>query len=381
VAALIRDYTGKAKGEAGAAIIRVMEGSGQGDSTATHYNKLKYTLTDIPEVDEFLTIETDSGPRGSGAGQGVNSPGVVKVTLAEFLNKDNNPIFNYRNDGAYYVNKKMYEADALICLPTLKNHWDACITGCIKNIGIGATPASVYSGNTGTGIGRNDMINHDGPNFHNWIADYYTVLPADFAIMDGLQGLEYGPTPCFDKNGIGNIADAQKNMRLILASRDGLALDTVEANVIRWNYDEVKYLKSLTERGQVGVAPKEIKTVRGNPKNITVVGNVKVDDVRTQFRGSLPLNGGAMLTATQLTQPTVNITSAAFSGQNLNIKLDLSANVVKVDIHIDGTYVGSFEGNDITFNPGTLTSGSKQITVHAFSRYMRQNTATTTATK
>jgi hypothetical protein len=225
------------------------------------------------------------------------------------------------------------------------------------------------------------MINHDGPNFHNWIADYYTVLPADFAIMDGLQGLEYGPTPCYDKNQISDIANAQKNMRLILASRDGLALDTVETNVMNWDYAEVKYLTYLTTRGQVGVAPKEIKTVRGDPKNITVVGNVKVDDVRTLFRGSIPINGGKQLTAEQLTQPTVSITSAAFSGQNLNIKLNLSANVVKVDIHIDGTYAGSFDEADITFNPGNLTSGSKQITVQAFSRYMRQNTASTTATK
>jgi hypothetical protein len=276
----------------------------------------------------------------------------------------------------------MYDADVLICLPVVKNHWDAVVTGAIKNISIGAAPPRVYGINADD-IGRNNMVEHGSTGFHQWIADYYSCLPADFVIMDGLQGLEYGPLPGSIGGAGTTIAAAQKNMRTILASKDALAIDVVETNIINWDYTTVKYLQYLTDRGQVGVAPKAIKTVRGDPKNITVLGNVKVDDIRREFNGNLPAAGGSKLTATQLTQPSVNITSAAFTGQDLNLQLNLSTNVVKVDVYIDGEYVKSFNGNltDITFDTAGITGGSKSITVQAFSRYMRQNTASTTASK
>jgi uncharacterized protein (DUF362 family) len=378
-AILVREIVG-AKGTPGAGKILIIEGSGKG-STTEHFTNLGYTLANIPEVDEIIALDNE----GTWA-DGTSSSANTKVML-------NNFVYNtaptsgtysgkYLNDGGYYVNKKMYDADVLICLPVVKNHWNAVVTGAIKNISIGAAPPRVY-GISGTDVGRNNMVNHDSIGFHQWIADYYSCLPADFVIMDGLQGLENGPLPGSIGNSGTTIAAAQKNMRTILASRDALAIDVVETNIINWDYTTVKYLEYLTTRGQVGVAPKAIRTVRGDPKNITVLGNIKVDDIRTDFAGILPASGGNKLTAAQLTQPTVNITSATFSGQNLNLKLNVSENVVKVDIYIDGTYVRSFNGNlaDITLDTTGIAGGSKSITVQAFSRFMRQNTASVTASK
>jgi hypothetical protein len=210
--------------------------------------------------------------------------------------------------------------------------------------------------------------------------------------MDGLNGTDRGPVGTSSSGGYQLLADIQKNLRVVLASRDALALDIVESNIMNWYYSTVPYLIMLTERGQVGLNPAKynppMKT-NGNPKDITVLGNVKVDDIRTYFAGNLPPQGGDRIPGTSQTvhvpeQPTVNITSAAFTGQNLNLNLNVSGNVVKVDVYIDGKYVRSFNGNlaeTLTADTTEIANGSKSITVQAFTRYMRQNTATASATK
>ncbi|NLG83185.1 MAG: hypothetical protein GX493_00955 [Firmicutes bacterium] len=52
---------------------------------------------------------------------------------------------------------------------------------------------------------------------------HYLCRPADFVIMDGLQGIQNGPTPSFALTGTDNIEKAQMNMGLILAGRDAVA--------------------------------------------------------------------------------------------------------------------------------------------------------------
>lgn len=78
-------------------------------------------------MDEFIAIEEDSG-----AWRDYDSPGITKVNLPNgLLHKE------------YYLNKKYKEADVVISVPCLKNYWHAAITGGIKNVGIGATPANI----------------------------------------------------------------------------------------------------------------------------------------------------------------------------------------------------------------------------------------------
>jgi uncharacterized protein (DUF362 family) len=324
--------------------IYVMEGSAS--DTPGVMKALKYTKEYIPEVDEFLAIELDSGKW-----QDKDSDGLVKVVYEDgLLHKE------------YYLNKNFYEADVVICLPTLKNHWKAVVTGNVKNIGIGATPGNIYGNGEGN-PGRNYMVDHDTPDFHKWMADYYTCRPADFVIMDALQGIEEGPTPCYDVCGITKIEDAQKNMRVILASNDGLAIDVVETNIMNWDIDTVIYLQHLNEAGKVG---------NGDCKNITVRG-VKVDDIRSDFSGVLPMAGGKMLTQEQKTPPELTIESAEFDGDNIRLKLNISDGTEKIDIYSDGQYIASVKENltDITF-VNTLYSGngSHDITIYSYDRYM-----------
>jgi hypothetical protein len=280
----------------------------------------------------------------------------------------------------------MYEADALISIPVVKNHWNAVVTGAIKNISIGAAPPRIY-GNSGVDIGRNSMVNHASNNLHDWIVDYFSCLPADFVVMDGLQGLQNGPLPSVN-NSVG-LAQHQKNLRSILASKDALAIDTVSANITGWDYTSVPYLMKLNAIGQAGGKPNgRVIQLRGNPKDIIVLGNKTVDDVRDSYAGNMGAgNTGSRISQENQVKPTVTINSASFSGSTLNLALSLSNgphdNVVKIDVYIDGVYRESFNTgmDNVSFEVPNLAGGSRSIEVRAYTKFMYGATAHTLANR
>jgi len=394
VAENVRTIIG-AKGAAGAGKIIVMESSGKGD-TATQYANVGYNLTNLSAVDEILTLDAVGGAYWTNPNPPELPSDILKIKL-------NNPVFNnsfnqsvfggnpmspaytsYDGQGNYFVAKRMYEADALICIPVLKLHTTAGTTGAIKNISIGATPPRIY-GNSAGDIGRNYRIPHAESNgIHKWIADYYSVMPADFVVMDALQGVDQGPLPP-----AGDVT-ALKKMNSMLASRDGLAIDVVLSNIIKVDYTKVGHLVYLTQRGEVGSKQGKKLTVHGNPKDITVIGNKRVHDLRdgVNFNGSIAtgLNGSistTRLSSEQMVKPTVTITSAQFSEGNLNLNLTVSSNTVKADIFIGKIYLKSVKENfgNITIDASKIADGSHIIIARAYTNYMAYGEAFTTAAK
>jgi len=392
VAEIVREIIGPYNAATGKGKIMVIEGSGKG-STATHFTNLGYNLTNLTKVDEIIPLENE-GTWNQAGSPPANDSFNTQVTLPNpFYTGASGTYLNYyKNDGKYWVNKKMLEADALICIPVVKSHWDATVTGAIKNIGIGAAPPRIY-GISGTDVGRNNMVNHSSSFLQDWIADYFSCLPADFVVMDGLQGLENGPLPSVNSDT--QLAQHQKNLRSILASKDPLAIDIVESNIIGWDYTTVPYLTKLISRGEVFARGETVKPnprkipLRGNPKDIVVLGNVKVDDVREDYNSANQNanNPGVKISSAQKTPPTVTINSAEFSGSDLNLNLTLSSGanntVVKIDVYIDGEYSESFKNGmtSVSLDATDLAAGSHTIEVRAFTNYMYSATATTTATK
>jgi uncharacterized protein (DUF362 family) len=389
VAEIVREIVGPYDSNTGKGKIMVIEGSGKG-STTTHFGYLGYTTANFVNVDEIIALENEGS--WAGAGNASSSTGyVTQVTLDNFAytGASGNYSNYYKNDGKYYVNKKMYDADALICIPVVKNHSNAAVTGAVKNIGIGAAPPKIY-GISNTDVGRNNMVNHASPNLHDWIADYFSCIPADFVVMDGLQGLQNGPLPNVNSDSL--LAAHQKNLRCILASRDALAIDTVEANILGWDYTTVPYLTKLTARGEAGPKPNgRTIPLRGDPKDIVVLGNVKVDDVRGDYAGTMGVgNPGSKISSANKTAPTVTISSAVFSGSDLTLDLTLSSGaddkVVKIDVYVDGAYEKSFHTfitgmTSVSFDASSLGSGSHNIEVRGYTNYMYCATAATTAVK
>jgi uncharacterized protein (DUF362 family) len=352
--------------------IYVIEGSAQ--DTKEVMKNLNYSTEFIPEVDAFYALEDISGEW-----QETDAEELVKVTLDDgYLHNE------------YYINRMIYEADAFICLPTMKNHWNACVTGSIKNIGIGSTPSSIY-GMSADSNGRNYMVNHDTMDLHKWIADFFTCRPADFTVTDGLQGIEYGPTPCYDAAGISDIKTCQKNMRMVLAGRDAVAVDTVQSQIMNWDPYTVGYLTLLDERGIGNV----------DAGDIIVTGNRTVSQVRTDFKNTKPTAGGEMVK--DLTPPEAPKAEAAFTDGNIIIKQDVDLNdAVKLEYYVDGVLKTIFsqtageafsyslsalkvnvvnEGTEIKIDAADLAAGEHTITIAAYDKYMNRSETAVKVTK
>jgi uncharacterized protein (DUF362 family) len=319
--------------------VYVMEGSVA--PTRSAFKALGYTGDKIPGVDAFLAIEEDSGAFGD-----KDSAGLVKVALADGqLNKE------------YYLNRKIKQADVLISLPTLKNHWNAVVTGAVKNIGIGATPANIY-GATATYHLRTQSIDHQSRALHQWIRDFYRCRPADFVVMDGLQGLQNGPVPSKQLSGTTELKQDQMNMRLVLAGKDALAVDTVASLVMGWNPGSVEHLRLLGAD----------RAGNTDPLNIRVVGQ-RVDQVRQKFAGSTALfsHGGAPVKDT--TPPRLSVSSQRLTGARLVLQLGPDADLRRLELFAGGTYLGRAivtDSGPLVFDLSGLGAGTHSLTLHGF---------------
>ncbi|HET7544851.1 MAG TPA: DUF362 domain-containing protein [Polyangiaceae bacterium] len=243
VAALVRARNPSGK-------ILVMEGSIE--STTQAYSRMGYTPQNFGTlVDEFIALEGASCSKPS-------ADGLVQKSAA--------------GGKLYWVNQRFFAADVVISLAVLKTHFQAGITGSVKNLGIGATPANKYSNN---GCGRTQTaayIDHGRAGLAAFIHDFYSVRPADFAIIDGLQGVQNGPNPAYVQGG--NYDADRMNMRLVMASKNAVALDAIEAQVMGCDPKGVDYLLKLDQSG-FGTS---------DTSKITVLGKA-VSAVRREFKG------------------------------------------------------------------------------------------------
>jgi uncharacterized protein (DUF362 family) len=342
VVQLVREHNPSGK-------VYVMEGSSVLTKIAFRHHQ--YTHGYIPDVDAFIAIEEDSGDY-----RDKSSDKLVKVELEEGL---------LHNE--YYVNKRLKEADVVITLPCLKNHWHAVITGAIKNMGIGATPANIY-GIGPANPGRNNMVNHQTIDLHYWIHDYYMVRPVDFVIMDGLQGIQNGPTPNRGISGTTNIKNDQMNMRLILAGRDAVAVDTIESLIMSWDPLSVEYLCRLNSDG-VGNIDTACITVKGK----------QVDEVRKKFKGRSinPSCKGVMISDTDA--PDITITAAAIKDNILSVSILPDEDIYVVRFFLNDLPIGTpvREGFDmITVRLDESKKGANNLTVIACDKFLNSEKTT-----
>jgi uncharacterized protein (DUF362 family) len=221
----------------------IMEGSTE--STTQAFSRLGYTTANFgTDVDEFIPLEGSSCSDRS-------TNGLVQKTAA--------------SGKSYWMNERYAKADAVISVAVMKTHFQAGVTGGVKNLGIGATPASQYA-KSGCGRDQQTLLPHTLTPLSSFIADYYSLKPASFVVMDGLQGIQHGPLPAW---GGGNYNNDRMNMRLILASSRAVALDTVEATVMGCDAKKVPHLANLeaagygtTDLGKITVVGKSIAEVR-----------------------------------------------------------------------------------------------------------------------
>ncbi|MFC2079576.1 DUF362 domain-containing protein [Candidatus Bipolaricaulota bacterium] len=330
----------------------ILEGVANG-TTKGNMQTLGYVPEQIQGVDDFIHLEDRSG-----GWREYDSPLLAEVTLPEGMGlyPDN---LKVNKSPEFYLNRLYYEADVVISLPVLKNHSISGVTGAVKNVGIGATPTNIYGAFPGQNMRMtNQVINHGRVRLHQWIHDYYLCRPVDFAIMDGLQGLLNGPVG----QGSGELSDAQQNMRLILASRDAVALDTIAALLMQYDPSRVSHLAHLHNSGAGCLDTSGIR-----------VEGIEPSTVRQRFTNRY---GGATFYA-DMTNPDVTLNSCIVDGDTLVLSLATDEDTVKAEIWLDEQRLDAIvvsEFDDIRLPLPALEPGTYAVIIRVYDRFLNYTT-------
>jgi len=146
-----------------------------------------------------------------------------------------------------YLARAVLEADVIVNLPKFKTHSLTVFTGAIKNI-YGCLPQ---------GLRVRYHREFQGQKFHSVLVDLFSAVRPQLHIMDAIVGME-GDGP-----GNGDL----RNIGLVLAGPDGVALDRVALAVAGIGPDQVYYLKEAASRRL------------GSLDNVRVLGE-HIDEVR-----------------------------------------------------------------------------------------------------
>lgn len=364
--------------EAGAGSVKIVEGSGSGGGgrgvTWSAYTKCGYDVnsdrlfdydTSVPLIDLNDAGTGDIVPRPITT----TPPNTVKITLANGV---------IRTD--YYIPKAVLKpsqggtCDVLITVPTLKNHGQGAITLALKSH-VGIAPNDIYYD---TLYGYSPQLKRDL--VHRWgtsdpfprnvsgsspaaptnesqcvqysLVDLNLVRANDFVVVDGLIGITNGP---------GGTNKPNPLLRLIMAGKDSVAVDTVGALVMRYNPLQIPQIQWAWNRG-LGIRDTSMITVLGNH-----VAAVRSDDFPSGYGGSvivettpptIPTNG-INLTEGQQVSGVVNI---AISGQSDNV------GIVKAELIIDGDYVATDTTSPYAFDWDTVAvpPGSHNVKVTVY---------------
>jgi uncharacterized protein (DUF362 family) len=150
------------------------------------------------------------------------------------------------------VGKSVIDADVVINVPVLKTHRATLLSACVKNIGVGCATREEKKRLHRLGIDES-------------LVDVYSVVPTQYHLVDGIVALE-GDGP--------NLPPGKsKPLGLLIAGKDGVAVDAVCAKIMGFNPLDVKHLRLASQRG-LGIMDMD---------EITVTGE-KLEDVVTTFK-------------------------------------------------------------------------------------------------
>jgi len=141
------------------------------------------------------------------------------------------------------VGRSVIEADVVINVPVLKTHRATLISVCLKNVGVGCATREEKKRLHRLGIDEG-------------LVDVYSIVKPKFNLVDAIVALE-GDGP--------NLPPGKaKPLGLLIAGKDGLAVDAVCAKIMGLDPFKVKHLRLAHEQG-LGVLQLEKIEVKGEP--------------------------------------------------------------------------------------------------------------------
>ena len=214
---------------------------------------LKKTGAEITVGDDIEEGEMD-GFKISGFREICERQGVKLINLREagFVEK----YCNGKILKNLYVSKIVLEADVIVNLPKLKTHSLTTFTGSIKNM-YGIIPAGLRRRFHGEYLRIEE--------FSQMLVDIYSLVTPQMTIMDGIMAME----------GEGPGSGKMRNLGLILACRDAVALDAIAGGIIGLKPGEVLTTRFAGERN-LGVSGLRNIGVVGEQFDSLVVNDFKL---------------------------------------------------------------------------------------------------------
>ncbi len=168
-----------------------------------------------------------------------------------------------------HFSREALEADCLLNLPKLKTHSFTIYTGAVKNI-FGLIPHGLR-----LKCHREHIWNED---FSNVLVDIFSVRPPDLNIMDAVVAME----------GEGPSSGNPREVGLILASRDAVALDAVAGKIIGLA-PELVFTTRHAYRRELGLGKVEEVKIKGEPLADVLIPDFKLSAVAVSlFRRHWP---------------------------------------------------------------------------------------------
>lgn len=182
----------------GASSVRIAEGPGHRRNTLDLADAAGYFKT-VPRFEEYFTD--------------LNLDEVTQVRLDR----------QFSRLGKLYLPHTALGADLLVSMPKMKTHHWVGATLAMKNL-FGVVPSGIY------GWPKN-VLHWAGIN--ECIADLHTAFPRQFAIVDGIVGME----------GNGPIQGVPKLAGVLVAGRDPIAVDATCCRIMRIDPEQIGYLQ------------------------------------------------------------------------------------------------------------------------------------------
>jgi len=250
----------------------------------------------------------------------------------------------------YWLPTVVVNADVLISVPVLKNHYVAGVTLGMKNL-IGLLPNDLYH-NPGNVYGKHSL-SHEPVSLDQHIVDINLARRPDFVVVDGQRGMTDGP--------IGSQI-IEPPIGLILAGRDPVAVDTVGTLVMGYDPRAIPYLGFAAQSG-LGVT---------DVGHIQVVG-IPVAQVRRNFPAPY-----ATAQRAEAQPPAVAIVAPGEGEWTGTVTVVVEASdddgVARVELYLDGQPVGQALSSPCQFELDTTgyQAGAHTLQAVAYDRCLNQ---------
>ncbi len=213
----------------------VLRASEASEGICTHPAVLRAVVEKVETLGPGVLVVGDNpGLFSYGANEAsFEQVGLMAAAKGYYRNIGNDSVqvaFNPAFMPAVSVSRAVLEADVIISLPKFKTHGLTVMTGAIKNsYGIlpGAQKAMLHKA-----AGAPEP-------FHEVIVDVFRLRPPDFFLVDAVVGME----------GNGPASPDLRDIGLILASDNAVALDAVMATMMGLDPGKLRFLKKAKAEG------------------------------------------------------------------------------------------------------------------------------------